>query len=248
MSREILIHQRRLWSEKPVLRAIYEDYYFRMVKYCKPGLTLEIGGGSGNLKNFLDNVISTDIIPSPWLDAAADAQKLPFIDKGFSNVLGVDILHHLEQPILFFREAERVLCPGGRIVLLEPGISTISSFIYRYMHPEPVDMKADPFQELEHNPLRHPFDANQAMPTLLFKQKTQRFEATFPNFKILSIQWLSFLSYPLSGGFRSWALIPVSWVSFLLKMEENLPNFLGKFFGFRLLIILSYDPPNQAYR
>ena len=73
MTESVLQKQRLLWQEKPQLRAIYEDFYRKIVSACLPGTTLEIGGGSGNLKGFVEGVLSTDIVPSPWLDAAADA-------------------------------------------------------------------------------------------------------------------------------------------------------------------------------
>jgi len=68
-------HYRDRWTSKPVLRAIYTDYYRRIVGECKPGRSLEIGGGSGNLKDYVGDVVSTDIVPAPWLDAAADALR-----------------------------------------------------------------------------------------------------------------------------------------------------------------------------
>lgn len=238
MSKETLLRQRQLWNDKPVLRAIYEDYYRRMVAHCLHGVTLEIGGGSGNLKTFLDKVVSTDLIPAPWLDAAADAQKLPFADDVFSNVLAIDVLHHIERPVRFFREAERVLQPGGRVVLLEPGISTLSSFFYRYLHSEPVDMKIDPFEDGELNPFRKPFDANQAIPTLFFTRMRNRFEAVFPRLKISHLEWLSLLAYPLSGGFRSWSSIPVNLLPTILRFENKVSPIFGKHIGFRLMIVL----------
>ena len=36
---------RDVWQRKPVLRAIYGDFYDRIVAACVPGLTVEIGGG-----------------------------------------------------------------------------------------------------------------------------------------------------------------------------------------------------------
>ncbi|MGR8979416.1 MAG: class I SAM-dependent methyltransferase [Gammaproteobacteria bacterium] len=238
MSGEILAKQRQTWSEKTILRAIYEDYYRRMVLHCEPGLTLEIGGGSGNLKSFLDQVVSTDIIPTPWLDAAADAQKLPFADGVFSNVLAIDVLHHIELPVRFFRESERVLRPGGRIVLLEPGISTLSRFFYRYLHPEPIDLNADPFKDGDFDPCRKPFDANQAIPTLFFIRMKDCFEAVFPELKIAHIEWLSLFAYPLSGGFRSWNVIPAALLPGILSFEDMIARRIGKYVGFRLMIVL----------
>src|SRR5258708_5132082 len=109
---------RIIWERKPVLRAIYHDYYQRIVSHTEPGRTLEIGGGSGNLKQYMPDVVSTDILPGSWLDARADAQRLPFRDGTFDNIVLVDVLHHIERPAEFFGESCRVLRRGGRIVMV----------------------------------------------------------------------------------------------------------------------------------
>ena len=42
-----LTNYRRSWGRKPVLRTIYSDFFARLASHCKPGRTLEIGGGIG---------------------------------------------------------------------------------------------------------------------------------------------------------------------------------------------------------
>src|SRR5436309_1517829 len=118
---ETLQDYREMWERQPALRFIYNDFFDRIASCAVPGTTLEIGGGIGNLKQKLAGVTSIDIQFSPWLDLVADAQCLPFSDSTFDNLVMLDVLHHLEFPVLFFREAERVLRTGGRIVMVEPG-------------------------------------------------------------------------------------------------------------------------------
>src|SRR5205809_3496841 len=88
-----------VWNQKPVLRLVYNDFYDRVVAACVSGVTLELGGGIGNLKQRLESVVATDIQFGPWLDCVADAQKLPFAAGSVSNIVLVDVLHHVEYPV-----------------------------------------------------------------------------------------------------------------------------------------------------
>lgn len=238
MSRSVLEQQRLLWAGKPQLRSIYEDFYRRLVAACQDGSKLEIGGGSGNLKAWATDVIATDIVPVPWLDLAADAQALPFAGESLGNIVAVDVLHHIERPRRFLAEAQRVLKTGGRLILLEPAITPLSWFFYRFAHPEPLDLGADP---LDDGPLaagRRPFDANQAIPTLLFGRHRRRMEDLFPLLRLIELRHLSLLAYPLSGGFRPWSLVPAGMVGKLLRFEDKVAPLLGGLMAFRLFAVL----------
>ena len=101
-----LDYYRQSWTKKPLLRRVYNDIYDRIAAACVSGKTLEIGGGIGQFKTRFPHVIATDIQSAPWLDLVADAQKLPFADGSFDNIVMVDVLHHIEFPVLFLREAD----------------------------------------------------------------------------------------------------------------------------------------------
>lgn len=224
-----------MWGNKPVLRGVYQDYYRRIVAACKPGKTLEIGGGSGNFKGFAQHVVSTDILHAPWLDLVADAHHLPFTADSFDNIVMFDVLHHLENPCLFLKEAARVLCSTGRLVLLEPAITPLSWVFYKLFHPEPIHMNQNPLAYTVPNPNRDPYDANQAIPTLLFGRYRDRFEQEFQNLHVRDCQLLSLFAYPLSGGFQSWSLLPTRLLKPLLRLEDALLPFVGSLAAFRLL-------------
>ena len=140
----------------------------RLLESCPEGRVLDIGGGTAHIKEFRPDVVSVDILAFPGIDVVADAHRLPFPDGFFAGVVMLDVLHHLERPIEFLKEASRVLKPGGRLVMIEPAMTTLARRFYDHFHEEPVDMNADPFAPVTINPNRDPFDANQAIPTLLF--------------------------------------------------------------------------------
>ena len=243
MSEEILYEHSQIWQRKGVLRELYAHWYGEMVSYLISGRTLELGGGSGNLKEYHQNVICTDIVKVPWLNAVVDSQCMPFRSETISNLVLFDVLHHIEHISLFFKEAIRVLKPSGRIILMEPYVSLGSWFVYRYLHPEPVNFRVDPLAFHQPQPDRKPFDANQAVATIVFERSFDRFCRLFPQLKMIVHRKLSFLAYPLSGGFDHPSLIPMFLVRPLLAFEHRL-SFLARFLAFRVLIVL--EKQNQS--
>lgn len=241
-STEALRGYAQVWKQKPVLRLIYDDFYSRLAAEALPGLTIEIGGGIGNLKQRLAQVVATDIQFATWLDCVADAQHLPFSADCASNIIMVDVLHHIEFPAVFFREAERVLRPGGRIIMIEPAITWGSTLFYRLFHDEPVRSSAEILSEGSASTGRDPYASNQAIPTILVTRDRERFHAQFPHLGIKRVDWFSFASYPLSGGFRRWALIGSGLGRRLLRIERAIEPFLGRAMAFRMMIAIEKYP------
>ena len=228
---------RRIWEQKPVLRAVYSDYAHRIREACVAGTTAEVGAGSGWLADLLPVAVRTDLLLTPWVDVAARAEELPLRTGSISNVVGVDVLHHFPRPRAFFSEVERVLQPQGRCILIEPAITPLSWAFLTAFHEEPVELFVDPLAD-QITTSRDPFEANQAIPTLLFGGEARRFKAAFPTLRVHCVSRFSFLAYPLSGGFRRWSLIPTGWVGGLLGLEAALAPMLGPFSAFRLMIVL----------
>jgi len=58
---------------------------------------------------------------NPHLDREADlAQPLPFADADFDTVILSDVLEHVVDPRLLWREIARLLAPGGKLLLNVP--------------------------------------------------------------------------------------------------------------------------------
>lgn len=237
--------QRRIWDMKPTLRAIYADYHRRLEASCPPGRLLDIGGGSAHFKSYRPDVITLDIVPFEGIDVVADAHKLPFADRTFSGIVMLDVLHHLQHPLVFLREAARVLMPGGRLAMIEPGMSSVARYFYSWLHQEPVNMSVDPFAEGVQQSGDDPWDSNQALPSLMFStaKARRRVEAAAPGMQVVSAEWLSLFAYPLSGGFKRWCLMPVGAVDVALKIEDQLVPALGSTLAFRQFIVLARTQP-----
>ena len=233
---EILKERRGAWESKEILRKLYERWYRHIRQALRPGKTLELGGGSGNLREFLPEAITSDIVFVPWLDAVMDAHSIPLKARSLDNIVLFDVLHHLAAPAVFFREVERVLKPKGRAVLMEPYISWLSCPVYRFLHAEGMTWETDPFrdQSLER---KEPFEGNQAIPTLIFKKKREKFLEAFSSLRIVRMETMDVLLYPLSGGFHQRSFCPMSLWRHLEAAEELLRP-LNRYLAFRLFLVL----------
>jgi SAM-dependent methyltransferase len=232
---------REVWEKKAAIRFLYRDFQKQLLADCGGhGRILDIGSGTAHIKEVRSDVISTDILRFPGIDVVADAHRLPFAAGTFSGIIMLDVLHHLERPIKFLNEASRVLKRGGRLAMLEPAMTPVARQFYDHFHEEPVDMAADPFAMVTADSNRDPFDANQAIPSLLFatEQARRRFEETVPSFRVQRVDWQSLFAYPLSGGFQKWSLVPSAWVGPMLAIERRIPVTARKFLAFRMKITL----------
>jgi SAM-dependent methyltransferase len=234
-----IIH-RKLWENKPSIRLLYRDFHRRLLENCPAGQVLDIGGGTAHIKDFRSDILSADIMPFPGIDVVADAHRLPFQDRFFTGVVMLDVLHHLERPIEFLNEASRVLKPGGRLAMIEPAMTSLARRFYHRFHEEPVEMEVDPFAPVAIDPKRDPFDANQAIPTLLFATEAarSRLEKVIPSLHIRSVEWLSLFAYPLSGGFQKWSLMPAALVRSALAFEDQVPQAILRRIAFRMIVVL----------
>ncbi len=252
---------RDIWKRKKILRDIYTNWYKQILDDLAPGdgITLELGAGSGNFKEFKPDVISSDIEPCRWLDIAFDAHLMPFLDESVRNIVMIDVLHHLAQPVRFLEEASHVLEPGGRIVIIEPFPSPFSLPVYRKFHPEPFDMSTDYFGPVhapsespafftDLNKTKDPWDANQAAAYLLFYKQAQKFREFFGDrFQVIKRKRMSCILYPASGGFENKSLIPDSIVPVFRGLEFLLTP-LRPLLAFRCYVVLEKARDNGPTR
>ena len=233
----VLELQRAAWERRPLVRELYRGWYRRMGAELSAveGPTIELGCGIGSLKEVVPEVVATDVLPTRWAEQVVDATELPYVDGSVANLVLVDVLHHLPAPLRCLEEARRVLRPGGRMVLLEPFCSPLSRPLWKRLHHEPVTDDVDPFSDASQSG-EDPWDANTALPTLIFWRDLERFQRRFPELEVVARRRLAWLVYPLSGGFSGRQLAPYRLRRLLRRLEDALP--LEGLAAFRCLVTL----------
>jgi SAM-dependent methyltransferase len=205
-----------------------------------PGPAIELGAGPGLLKTHIPDTISSDIFTAPWLDLATDAQALPLADGSVANLLMIDLLHHLPMPQRFLSEANRVLKPGGRVVILDVFLSPLSWPVFHYLHPEPATLGIRPLDRDPDERLfdsTDPWNSDQGMCRALFWKQAGRFRCKFPHLSILHRECFSTILWPLSGGFEQKDRVPTFALPVLRKLERAVEK-IGRLTGFRSLVVL----------
>jgi SAM-dependent methyltransferase len=198
--------RRKIIQENLFLRHIYEQWY-RLIAANLPamdGPVLELGSGAGFFKDFFTgNVISSEVFYCPTVQVVLNGQRLPFRDHSLRAIVMTDVLHHIPQVRLFFKEACRCLLPGGVIVMVEPWVSRWSRWVYSRFHAEPFLAEAQEWEFPETGPLT---GANGALPWIVFERDRQQFEREFEQLSIGAIQLLMPFCYLVSGGvsMRAW--------------------------------------------
>jgi SAM-dependent methyltransferase len=181
------------------------------------------------------------VVFAPWLDAVLDAHRLPFRKETVDSIVLFDVLHHLSAPAVFFSEAERILKPEGRIVMMEPYVSCASFLVYKFLHQEGLQGNRNPLIQQAPDRDRDPFLGNQAIPTLIFKRQRKKFVEQYPRLRILREEKTDFLIYPLSGGFHHRSLCPPLLEGFLNRCESILRP-LDSCLAFRVFLVLEKTP------
>jgi predicted SAM-dependent methyltransferase len=192
---------------------------------------VEIGAGPGFFKAYCPQLISTDVISTPYVDVVCDAGSLPFQSGSVGALLMVDVLHHLPKPLEFLAEAGRILHPGGRLAMIEPWITLPSYILYRYFHHEDCSLAVDvhrPFGELG----KEAFDGNAAIPFKLLKQCQSGALAL----RLVQAQPFLGLPYLATLGFKRARPIPQT-VLEMARVCERFLSFLKKFTATRILIV-----------
>ncbi len=225
-----LVHS-RIIREKPFLKNLYIDFYRQFkagIGECARETVVELGSGGGFIKKVIPGVITSDVINLPNVDRHFSALDMPFEEGEVNVFLMIDVLHHINDSAAFFKELDRALSKGGKVIMIEPANTPWGKFVYQNFHHEPFDPSGGWGFEGE-GPLS---SANGAIPWIIFSRDRKRFESEFPNLKITRIQPHTPFRYLLSGGLSMRQLLPsfsYGMIAGLEKLLSPLNSCLGMF-------------------
>jgi len=224
------------WGQKPQLRYFYEQEIFRRIAaFSNPkGVLVEIGCGPGFLKSAIPNMICTDIENGPTVDCLVDATQLPFKNNSVDAFIGVDVLHHFDQPGGFFKMASRSLKPGGRIIFVEPWAGSFGHLFYRFVHHEDCVRVETPFGPAFTGD-KSPMDGNAMIARQCLVESETQLRSY--GFKTMHRSFFGCFSYLLTGGFQPWS-VPKQVIALLLKIEKLIPQPLMRIIGVRMMVVL----------
>jgi len=235
-----LCNRARLAANRNLLFWYRELYRDQFKDFPNPAALaiLEIGSGTSPLKQFLSNVVTSDVLDLSYLDLVFDCHEIDKLDAIKDNSLDVvtvtNVLHHLKSPIVFLNRAASKLKSGGKVIATEPFFSVLSTVIFKYLHHEPVDFQ---ISQPELGEVQGPLaSANIALPWLIFFRRREWLQRLNDNFDLatLSVRPFSALSYMVTGGISHRLPVPGFLYRMLFRVDlalsRRFPSFCASFF------------------
>lgn len=201
-----LRNRTRLGANRNLLFWYRQVYYDQFNGFHDPAVLsiLEIGSGTSPLKQFLPNVITSDVLELDHVDLVFDCHEIGNMraikEESCDVITLTNVLHHMRSPIAFLNSAASKLKSSGKVIATEPFFSFLSTPVFKYLHPEPVDFKTA-VPELKN--IRGPLaSANIALPWLIFFRQREWLERLNEKYNVakLQIRPFSALSYMATGG------------------------------------------------
>ena len=138
----------------------------------------------------------------------------------------LNVIHHIHDPRLFFKEVDRCLKKGGKLIAIEPANTLWGRFVYKHFHYEDFDPKKGWTLKSQ----KALSDANGALPWIIFIRDRKKFEKLFPRLKIKKVTPHTPIQYLISGGLSYKQLLP-SWMYPVIKGIEKISLPLSRHIG-----------------
>jgi SAM-dependent methyltransferase len=199
------------------------------------GQLLELGSGGGYCARFIPGLISSEVFACSDAKLAVDAQCLPFRDHSLRAIVMTNVLHHIPDVRRFFAEASRCLRTGGRIIMIEPWVTSWSRFVYSRLHEEPFLPQAPDWSFPSKG---HLSGANVALPWIVFVRDRFKFDSEFPELSIEEIRPFLPFRYLVSGGVGMRNLMPGFTHSAWAYLESELQSQMSKLGMFAFISLI----------
>ncbi len=230
----LLAAHQEVWAQKPLLREIYHAWWDAIIQWMVPGRSLELGAGISRFRERLGReCVATDVLRSDWIDLVCDGQHMPFAAMSFSNIVCVDVVHHVADPFRLLSEVARVLTPGGRFICVEPYMSPLGAAIRWLFHHEAAEHRHTGDCEGPKNA----WSSELEVPTRLFFQDVEQLERSCPSLTIRTRSRWPALTYALSGGFTYRQLIP-EWFVPSVRAADRMLEWAAPAVAMKALIVL----------
>jgi hypothetical protein len=231
---------RKIYQNKDLIRIIYNNYYKNIKKniyLSDKKKILELGSGGGNIKKVIKECITSDQFKNKNIDRIENIYKINFKKNSISNIILIDVFHHLQFPSLALKEIHKVLIKNGRIIMIEPAMGFIPRIVYKIFHYEPngFNLRIKWNDIPKKIPLSNQYFAAQSMPWRAFFLKELNLKSKY-NIKL--IKPFSDFAFLLSGGYSYKALYPKILYSLIKLIDKILTSISIRIFSARMLIVL----------
>ena len=238
--REQIMRLHEHWNSKPALRNVYSNFYRLIASHLTnqpDSKVVELGSGIGNLKEFIPQCITTDMFPTPWSELVENAYQLSFPDETISDLILVDVFHHLQFPGTALTEFHRVLKKGGQVLIFEPCLSVLGLIVFGLLHPEglkfnhTIQWNVPPSLMLD----SPEYYTSQGNATRIFLGSSYR--KALEIWSEIKVMRLSASSYIATGGYTKPQILPDKLLT-LVSNFERLFDLFPSLFATRMLVIL----------
>ena len=179
---------------------LYKEWYELISTFLSEieGINIELGCGASFIDQINKSIKKTDVFFNSNTDFKLNAMDIgENFENKISNLILVNVFHHISDPELFLKSAEKSLLLGGRIIMIEPSNNYWSRLVYKFVGHEPFDISQNEWKFQSKDPL---LDSNQALSWIIFERDYKKFKNLFPMFSLIKKKNMMPFSYLLSGG------------------------------------------------
>ena len=206
--------------KKSSIRYFYQQSYQRYKRWLnmtvKDGQAIELGSGVGFVKEYIPELITTDVVSYPGLDQILDATDMPYDNESLRFICMLNVFHHISDVEKFLDEAQRCLKSKGKIHIIDQHAGFFGRFVFKYLHHENFDPNALDWSFCSLDPVS---DANGALAWIVFQRDQDIFKKKFPSLEIIEYRPHTPLYYWLSGGLKDWSLLNKNMIRVASKID-----------------------------